>query len=99
MKEQHAGRQAFQKDLGWAEIIHPFHPLQGKRFKILKIRRESGEDTLILKGTHRGWFFIPREWTDKASPSVHTCQKAAASILSFQHLLALSKLIDDFKKA
>jgi hypothetical protein len=35
--------------LGWAEIRHPFHPLRGQRFKVLKKRRIGGVDTLILR--------------------------------------------------
>ncbi|HXJ95558.1 MAG TPA: DUF5372 family protein, partial [Terriglobia bacterium] len=33
--------------LGWAEISHPFHPLRGQRFEVLKKRRVAGVDTLI----------------------------------------------------
>ncbi|MEM5388719.1 DUF5372 family protein, partial [Paraburkholderia phymatum] len=28
--------------MGWAEICHPFHPLKGQRFPVLKRRRVSG---------------------------------------------------------
>ncbi|MGA2693605.1 MAG: DUF5372 family protein [Opitutaceae bacterium] len=54
---------------GSAEIIHPFHPLKGQRFPILKLRRVRGVETLILQGTSHGTFAVPREWTDQADPS------------------------------
>jgi hypothetical protein len=57
--------------LGSAKICHPFHPLQGQRFEVLKERRVSGVDTLILRELERGTFSIPREWTDWACPSLH----------------------------
>jgi hypothetical protein len=57
------------KHLGWAEIVHPFHPLRGQRFPVLKKRRVGGVDTLILRGLERGTFSVAREWTDWADPS------------------------------
>ena len=55
-------------DLGWAEIRHPFHPLRGQRFEVLKKRRIAGVDTLILRERECGSFSIAREWTDWADP-------------------------------
>jgi hypothetical protein len=60
--------------LGWAEIRHPFHPLRGQRFEILKERRLAGVDTLILRELDRGTFCVPREWTDRADLS--PCESA-----------------------
>jgi Family of unknown function (DUF5372) len=54
--------------LGWAEIRHPFHPLRGQRFEVLKKRRMAGVDTLILRERECGSFSIAREWTDWADP-------------------------------
>ncbi|WP_420800209.1 DUF5372 family protein, partial [Paraburkholderia tagetis] len=31
--------QVLNEHLGWAEIRHPFHPLRGQRFSVLKARR------------------------------------------------------------
>ncbi len=56
--------------LGWAEITHPFHPLRGQRFEVLKKRRVAGVDMLILRELERGSFSIAREWTDWADPSL-----------------------------
>jgi hypothetical protein len=55
--------------LGWAEIRHPFHPLRGQCFEVLKKRRVAGIDTLILRECKRGSFSIARDWTDWADPS------------------------------
>src|SRR5450755_429697 len=57
--------------LGWAEIRHPFHPLRGQRFEVLKKRRIGGVDTLILREVQRGSFSVAREWTDWADPSLY----------------------------
>jgi hypothetical protein len=55
--------------LGWAEIRHPFHPLRGQSFPVLKKRCVAGVNTLILRGLERGTFSVAREWTDWADPS------------------------------
>ena len=55
--------------MGWTEISHPFHPLLGRRFEVLKKRRIAGVDTLILRELERGTLSIPREWTDWADPT------------------------------
>ena len=55
--------------MGWAEILHPYHPLRGQRFRVLKERRVAGVDTLILRDVERGSFGIAREWTDWRNPS------------------------------
>jgi hypothetical protein len=60
-----------KQHLGWAEIRHPFHPLRGQRFEVLKKRRIAGVDTLILRECKRGSFSIARDWTDWADPSVY----------------------------
>jgi hypothetical protein len=52
-----------------AEITHPFHPLRGQRFEVLKERCVSGVDTLILRDTQRGSFAVSRLWTDLALPN------------------------------
>jgi hypothetical protein len=57
---------AHNSHLGFAEICHPFHPLRGQRFEVLKERRVAGVDTLILRELERGTFTVPREWTDWA---------------------------------
>ena len=52
--------------LGSAEVTHPFHPLRGQRFVVLKVRRVSGVETLSLRHVELGSFAVPREWTEWA---------------------------------
>ncbi|UUM21567.1 Y4bD/Y4pK family protein [Mycoavidus sp. SF9855] len=80
--------------LGLAEILHPFHPLRGQRFPVLKTRRVAGIDTLILSHAERGSFSIPREWTDWGAPSAHDGQEAVAHYFDLGMLLDLTALID-----
>jgi hypothetical protein len=75
--------------LGSATITHPFHPLRGKRFAILKTRRVGGIDTLILRGSERGTFGVPAEWTDRADPPVRDRQPQIFDPLSLFELAEL----------
>jgi hypothetical protein len=54
--------------LGSVKVTHPFHPLCGEQFVVLKVRRVSGVETLSLRDADLGSFAMPREWTDWALP-------------------------------
>jgi len=84
--------------LGWAEITHPFHPFRGQPFLILKTRRVSGRDTLILRGSLTGTFGVPLAWTDCALPSPHTDGPTEACPLDGPGLLQLANLIDQLNR-
>jgi Family of unknown function (DUF5372) len=80
--------------LGSAEICHPFHPLHGQRFEVLKERRLSGVDTLILRILGRGTFSVPREWTDWAYPSNYNSVALPPRRFDADSLLDLVALLD-----
>jgi hypothetical protein len=48
--------------LGSAEVTHPFHPLRGQRFVVLKVRTVSGIETLSLRHHELGSFGMARAW-------------------------------------
>jgi hypothetical protein len=80
--------------LGWAEIRHPFHPLHGQRFEVLKKRRVAGVDTLILRELDRGSFSIAREWTDWADPTLSDSLGLPRQRLNAHSLLELVTLLE-----
>jgi hypothetical protein len=80
--------------LGWAEIRHPFHPLRGQRFEVLKKRRIAGVDTLVLRELERGSFSVAREWTDWADPPLSDSRGVPKRRLDAQSLLELAALLD-----
>jgi len=85
--------------LGWAEISHPFHPLRGRRFEVLKKRRVAGVDTLILRELERGTFSVPREWTDWADPSPYDSLTLPPHRLAADCLFELVALLDALRPA
>ena len=80
--------------LGRAEISHPFHPLRGRRFEVLKKRRIAGVDTLILGELERGTLSISREWTDWADPTPYDSLTLPPHRLAADSLFELVALLD-----
>jgi hypothetical protein len=86
--------------LGSAEITHPFHPLRGHQFVVLKIRKISGVETLSLRHAERGSFAVPREWTDWAPPGASSEPLNGQQPLLFDATgaVALSELVCSLKR-
>jgi len=84
--------------LGSAEVVHPFHPLRGRRFDVLKIRHVSGVETLSLRDSDLGSFAMPREWTDWAPPGTHVCASATPLPIDAFGLVAVAEFISIMAK-
>jgi hypothetical protein len=82
----------------FAKITHPFHPFHGQRFPVLKKRRVSGIDTLVLQGSCLGTFAVPQEWTDKDNPPVCKPHNKNPPVLDFRCLLDLRRLLKKIDK-
>jgi hypothetical protein len=85
--------------LGSAEITHPFHPLRGQRFVVLKIRMISGAERLSLRHVEMGSFAVRRDWTDWAPPgtSVEPINGQHSLLVDTLGLLALAELVGSLK--
>jgi len=80
--------------LGFAEITHPFHPLRGQRFAVLKVRRVSGVATLSMRHAELGSFAVPQEWTDRAAPTAESGEHALiADVFALAELAAIVDFI------
>lgn len=77
--------------MGFAEIQHPFHPLRGQSFEVLKRRQVAGVPTLILRHPGNGTFAVAEEWTDWRRPDEAGQQ---STLLDAALLLRLIDLID-----
>jgi uncharacterized protein DUF5372 len=84
--------------LGSVEVTHPFHPLRGQRFVVLKVRRVSGVETLSLRQAEFGSIAMPREWTDWASPDSQTAPGGEPLLIDAFGLLALTELVTSLKR-
>ncbi len=75
---------------GSARITHPFHPLNGESFTVLKRRRYGGIETVILRGPSDGSFAVPLEWTDWQPPSPEALR---TDLLACDRLLEALKIV------
>ena len=83
-----------------AEITHPFHPLRGRRFVVLKTRRVSGVKCLSLRHGDRGSFAVPQDWTDWGTPEDVSESALLADAFGFGELAAIVDFLTrDSKKA
>ena len=82
--------------MGWAEVRHPFHPLKGQRFPVLKTRRVGGTETLILRESTRGSLAVRREWTDWDATTACVAARPPQQ-LSLEFLFELAKLVADLR--
>jgi hypothetical protein len=99
LDRRHAPRQTallLKHPLGSAEVVHPFHPLRGQRFTVLKTRRVSGVETLSLRHPELGSFAMPREWTDWAPPGAETPVGTEPLLIDAHGLIALAALVASF---
>ena len=78
--------------MGLAEITHPFHPLRGQRFAVLKIRRVSGVATLSMRHADLGSFAVPQEWTDRGAPAAESNDYSL--MIDAFGLVALATIVD-----
>ena len=80
------------KDLGTATILHPYHPLFGQTFPILKIRKVDRQRLYSLQ-SEDDIFSVPESWT------MDTCQNAFAETYfnddSIKSLLELVSLLHE----
>ena len=84
--------------MGSAKVIHPFHPLRGQQFVVLKVCHVSGIETLSLRHADLGSFAVPREWTDWASPDGQSSGGGAPLLVDAFGLVALTELLASLAK-
>lgn len=84
--------------MGWAKVNHPFHPLKGQSFPVLKTRWLSGRETLILRDLERGSISVLREWTDWGEPSILQTLGKEPQRFALSMLLELVELVQRLRK-
>ena len=93
LPQSHRTALLSHQPLGSAEVTHPFHPLRGQRFVVLKVRRVAGVETLSLRHHDLGSFAIAREWTDWAPPGAPAVSAGKSLTIDAFGLLSLTKLV------
>lgn len=78
------------KDLGHATILHPYHPLYGQSFPILKARKVNGIRRYSLQSGD-DVFAVPETWVSDVSTNAFS--DSYFDPCSIQHLLELADLL------
>src|ERR1019366_8195705 len=78
---------------GSATVTHPFHPLRGRTFEVLKVRRLSGQEMLSLRHPNLGSIAMPRDWTDWAPPGAQPPPECAPLLIDVFALVCLAEFV------
>jgi Family of unknown function (DUF5372) len=71
---------------------HPsLHPLRGRTFEVLKVRRLSGQEILSLRHPNLGSIAMPRDWTDWAPPGAQPPPECAPLLIDVFALVCLAE--------
>jgi hypothetical protein len=77
-------------------VVHPFHPLHRKKFKIVSLRQSWGEDRVFYRQEDGRITSLPACWTSIYEPHPFNVFSKGRSVFRFQELLELARLIEDF---
>lgn len=75
-------------------MTHPFHPLSGREFAFVAVRRTWKQDRVFFFGEEGTLDSLPTAWTDAAEPDVFVAVAAGRSPFRAGDLVALAELID-----
>jgi len=82
--------------LGSIEITHPFHPLHGQKFVVLKLRTVSGVATLSVRHPDLGSFAIREDWTDWSV--ANTTPMSQSLMIDAFGLAALAEIVESLSR-
>ena len=71
-------------------VTHPFHPLAGRRLRVLFERKLADGVALSCEGGPLGSLMLPLSWTDRAPAS-------AAAPLTYEVLVDLAEVVSAVK--
>lgn len=75
-------------------VTHPFHPLGGREFELIRVTRYRGAEQLHYTSSDGTPQRIPAAWTSLAAVDPFVVMAAGRSPFRVRDLLALSDLIE-----
>jgi len=79
------------------EVIHPFHPLRGRRFALVVYQHCWGDDQVYFYHDRGCLIGLPVQWTSLAPPDPFVILSAERSAFRPADLLALTRLIEELQ--
>jgi len=78
-------------------IIHPCHPLVGKRVSVIHYRRDRAGPAVVVELPDRSLQCMPERWTDRARPDPCSISVSPASRFSAHCLLEVADLLESWR--
>jgi hypothetical protein len=75
------------------EITHPFHPLSGKTFELVTVRRNWGEERVYYQDETGALHSLPLAWTSLAPEDPFVSLAAGRSAFRVVDLVELSRRV------
>jgi len=84
----HTGRSRKPVEVSesFVTITHPFHPLSGRRLRVLFERKRVGGVALSCEGGPLGTLMVPVSWTDR-------CPAGAVTPLTYEVVMDLAEVV------
>ena len=76
------------------QVTHPFHPLFGREFVLVTLRRSWGEERVYFHDEHGRDVSLPAHWTSAIEPDPFVRVSAGRSLFRVEDLLGLRRLIE-----
>lgn len=80
-------------------VIHPFHPLRGRRFELIEYRNVWKKRRVQFLNDQGTVSSIPLEWTDAAGVDLFVHYSNGRSVFRAEDLVRLADLIADLSAA
>jgi hypothetical protein len=79
------------------QVIHPFHPLHGRRLALVVYQHSWGDDRVYFYHDRGCLIGLPVQWTSLSPPDPFVVLSAERSAFRPIDLLALVRLIEDLR--
>ena len=80
-------------DEQYVQIIHPFHPLRGQRFRLVVRKQLWGEERVTVEMPGGIFRSVPVAWTDAVPPDPYISVGGGRSLFRVDDLLELSRVV------
>ena len=78
-------------------VVHPFHPLAGRRGRCVGVRPNGHVAAVLLEIDGSTWR-VPRQWTDLVSPDPVRVMGEGRALFGVEDLMKLLNLIDSLAR-
>jgi hypothetical protein len=79
------------------EVVHPYHPLRGQKFKLVVHRHNWGEDRVYFHDAEGRLSSIPACWTTVLAEDPFVAVAAGRCCFRYEDLLRLTDLVENLR--